>query len=378
MHQPTPPAPSQTGFGAGSGQRHNPLIDVLRAIAALAVLFYHVLALREWAGFPQTGWGLVARTGWVGVDLFFVISGFVIGKTALEGYRRNPQTWRADFAERRLRRIVPLYLATLALFIAFFNPQLMALGWTSVYQIGMHLGFVHNLWHETHGSINGPNWSVGLEMQFYVLVALCTPWIARSASWKVFAVWTAVALIWRFATLRVLPPGASEPILQFIYSSQLPGTLNEFVCGVCLAQLAERGKLLYTPRRMLGWAAAAVVLLGLAWATVLPEVQYWQSPLAILFWRGLVCMGFAALLACLVMLPPRGGWLVRPFAYLGEISYGIYLWHMPVLMTLVAKTPWTGWRLLAGTLAATLLLAALSWHGFEKRWLAPSRRQIAS
>jgi peptidoglycan/LPS O-acetylase OafA/YrhL len=124
--------------------------------------------------------------------------------------------------------------------------------------------------------------------------------------------------------------------------------------------------LVYTPRRMLAWGAAALVLLSLAWITALPEARYWQSAAAILFWRGLVCAGFAALLACLFMLPVRGGWLLRPFVYLGEISYGIYLWHMPVLMTMIAKTPWTGWRLYAATLGATLMLAVLSWHGFSK------------
>lgn len=45
----------------------------------------------------------------------------------------------------------------------------------------MHLGFVHNLWHQTHGTINPPNWSVGLEMQFYLLIAVCAPWMAHNA-----------------------------------------------------------------------------------------------------------------------------------------------------------------------------------------------------
>ena len=372
MQLPTPSSPANPR----AGQPHHPLVDVLRAVAALLVLFYHVLALREWAGFPEDGFARLARTGWVGVDLFFVISGFVIGKTALEGFARDPLHWRAAYAQRRLRRIVPLYLLTLAVFIAFLQPQLLQAGWAAVWHIGSHLLFVHNLWHETHGSINGPNWSVGLEMQFYLLMALCTPWLARAAVWKVFALWTALALAWRWGTLQVLPPGESSPILQFIYSSQLPGTLNEFACGVVLAQLAARGHLVFTPRRFVAWGLAAVALLAATWVTALPEVRYWQSAAAILLWRGLACAGFAALLACLVMLPLRGAArrAVRPFAYLGEISYGIYLWHMPVLMTLVAKTPWTGWRLLAATLVATLLMAALSWHGFEKRWISPGRK----
>jgi peptidoglycan/LPS O-acetylase OafA/YrhL len=55
--------------------------------------------------------------------------------------------------------------------------------------------------------------------------------------------------------------------------------------------------------------------------------------------------------------------------YLGEISYGIYLWHFPVLLTLVEKTPIRGAELLGVTVLCTVVMASLSWHGFEKLWL---------
>ncbi|MBK7654669.1 MAG: acyltransferase [Betaproteobacteria bacterium] len=83
-----------------------PLIDILRGFAALLVVFYHVLAYREWPGFPHGGLAELPRSGWVGVDLFLVISGFVISHTALNGFAGGG-AWRLAFAERRLRRIVP-------------------------------------------------------------------------------------------------------------------------------------------------------------------------------------------------------------------------------------------------------------------------------
>lgn len=356
------------------------LVDVLRGFAALLVVFYHVLAHRPWPDFPATGLGKLAMTGWVGVDLFFVISGFVIGKTALDSHQRGGG-WRRPFGERRLRRIAPLYLATLALYLFLVNPDLLHQGWVSVYQIGMHLGFVHNLWHQTHGTINPPNWSVGLEMQFYLLMAVCAPWLARNALWKVMAVWAGIAIAWRFGSTLILPPGASNPMLQFIYASQLPGVLDEFVCGIAIAKLVQAGALQFAWQRFITWGAAALILLTLAWITVPAEVQYWQSTAAIVLWRSLVCAGFAALLACIVMLPTGTGWgaglitATRPLRYLGEISYGIYLWHMPVLLTLLEKTPWQGSRLLGATVLCTVALAALSWHGFEKLWLTPNSPQ---
>ncbi len=353
--------------------RRFPLIDVLRGLAALLVVFYHVLAYREWVNFPSTGLGKLPMTGWVGVDLFFVISGFVIGKAAMEA-SQSGKPWRYDYCERRLRRIAPLYVATLVLYLVLVKPDLLHQGWTSVYQIGMHLGFVHNLWHQTHGSINSPNWSVGLEMQFYVLMAVCAPWLARAAGWKIFVTWTSIAIIWRYGTTLVLPPGSSMPMLQFIYTSQLPGVLDEFVFGICVAKLLQANALKFAWSRFIAWVLTALGLLSLAWITVPPEVMYWKDPTAIVFWRPLACAGFAALLVCLVMIPSSGGRLLRPFRYLGEISYGIYLWHMPVLLTLLRETPWQGVQLLAATMGCTTILASLSWHGFERFWLTNGSR----
>ena len=76
------------------------------------------------------------------------------------------------------------------------------------------------------------------------------------------------------------------------------------------------------------------------------------------------------------MLPVSGGWVMRPFRYLGEISYGIYLWHLPVLLTLLEKTTWQGGRLLGATMIFTIILASLSWHGFEKLWLTKSNEKV--
>jgi peptidoglycan/LPS O-acetylase OafA/YrhL len=348
------------------------LIDILRGFAALLVVFYHVLAHREWPGFPSGGLAELPKTGWVGVDLFFVISGFVISHTAMNGYAGGGD-WRRAYFERRLRRIVPLYIATMAAYMFLVNPEVIRLAWMPVVHILSHLGFVHNLWHETHGSINSPNWSVGLEMQFYVLIAIATPWIARSQLWKVFLVWASVGLAWRWASTLEMVPGTSNPMLQFIYASQLPGTLDEFVFGISIAKLLHGGYLRFTPQRLSAWAAGALLLLGLACVTAVPEAQYWKSSASIVFWRPLACAGFACLLACLVMLPFDGGWVTRPFRYLGEISYGIYLWHIPVLLTLLEKTPWQGKTLLVGTVGCTIFLAALSWHGFEKLWIGQSR-----
>lgn len=347
-----------------------PLIDVLRGFAALIVVFYHVIEVGAWKDFPTTGLAMLPRIGWIGVDLFFVISGFVIGKTAMEGYAKGGN-WRAIYTNRRIRRIAPLYLATMVCYLFLVHPNVLMQGWISVIHIVSHLLFLHNMSPTTYYSINGPSWSVALEMQFYVVVALAIPWISRSAWWKVLFVWSAIAIGWRFASTLALPPGSSDAQLQMMAAMQLPGVLDQFAFGICLAKLAMNGHLSYRPTRLAAWALGALVLLTLAWLTLWSHGPYWSFPSMVILWRTLLSAGFAALLACVVMCPITGGWVTRPLRYLGEISYGIYLWHFPVLLTLVEKTTLRDSKLLVATVACTIVMASLSWHGFEKHWLKP-------
>ena len=357
----------------GAHARSYPGIDLLRGLAALLVVVYHVVEHGRWTAMPNTGFGYVVRHGWVGVDLFLVISGFVITLSALDGWRRDGVNARRHFAVRRLARIVPLYFLTCAAFLFLVRPALLGIEPERLLaHVGSHLLFVHNLHPGTHGSINGPSWSVALEMQFYLLVLLAMPWLARWRAGGALVLLAGIALAWRLGVTLWLPPGQSNSTFQFIALTQLPGVLDEFGFGIALAIVVHRGTsplsawLTAGWRNCAAWFALAAVLL-VACALTDQAFEQWSHRWMLVGWRTLLAAGFAALLGAAITFPAGGARVLAPARYLGDISYGIYLWHMLVLTVLIERHPNLGGRnLLFVTLAGTLTLAAITWHLLEK------------
>lgn len=346
-------------------------------MAAILVLVYHVIEIGQWKAFPSDGPVVIFRLGWVGVDLFFVISGFVIALSALNS--RHDATGQHDFLIRRLARIAPLYWLTMLVSLFLVEPTVLNYPWLSAaWHVLSHLGFVHNLFAGTHGSINGPNWSVGLEMQFYLLIALIVPWLARWRPVPLLVGTVAIGATYRWVSTLVLTPGVESPMVQHVYVSQLPGTIDQFAFGIVLALVIHKPtpvtEWLLRPSyvRSLIWLAAGAAVLYLC-AQVLFRVEYWSSRAMMVGWRLPLSIGFALLVAAAICLPnPRQAW-TWPMRYLGNISYGIYLWHLPVLLTLRNRFDWTDpQQLLIATIITTVVLAAISWHAFEsplRSWL---------
>lgn len=348
-------------------------INLLRAFAALSVVTYHVIEHAQWASFPISGPLAAFRFGWYGVDLFFVVSGFVIAYSALTLYRRDAAGFRTAYWARRLTRILPLYLVTLVMWIALFAPGFFSgppAEWIA--QLASHLTFTHSFWTSTHGAIDGPNWSLAIEMQFYLLVALAIPWLDRAPGWAIWLGFTLVAWAWRAAMLHAY---SGEPsYVVFVKTTQLPGTLDLFGAGIFAAKWVLGGGEL-TPARGLAWMAGAVAAAYTCIAVLLANPTYWDLPGMVIFWRSLLALVFLCMLLAAINLPCALArrWL-RPLDYLGEVSYGIYLWHLfaiTIAITLLGKdAP----RVFIAVMTATLVLAAVSWNALEKPFMRLARR----
>jgi len=353
-------------------------VNVLRAFAALAVVVYHVIEHSGWTAFPSSGPLVAFRVGWLGVDLFFVISGFVISYSALILYRRSPAAFARRYWIRRLTRIVPLHYLTVALWVVFLWPGFFAQplrAWS--WHLGSHLAFIHNFWPTTFGSIDGPNWSLAAEMQFYVAVALLVPWIDRAPAWKIAVGGVLVAWAWRAAVM--LPFEPTDGWHLFVRTSQLPGSLDEFAAGIVLAKwvLDAGGRL---PGHPLAWLAAACASGYAAMALYWAHSRYWDDPAMVIAWRTPLAVFLACGVAAAVSLPNvlARRWLA-PFHFVGEMSYGIYLWHLFAITLAIEAFGKRPVEVLAATLVSTLAVAAVSWLAFERplmrlaRGRAPAR-----
>lgn len=115
---------------------HFPSIDVLRFFAAISVVVYHCIEHYSWDDFPTKFGMLWFRIGWMGVDIFFVISGFVISLAAFTQIDRSGEKkFARNFLLKRVSRIVPLHYLTLLIFIIFITPSLIFNHFFSIFSL---------------------------------------------------------------------------------------------------------------------------------------------------------------------------------------------------------------------------------------------------
>ncbi|HEY3951528.1 acyltransferase family protein [Phenylobacterium sp.] len=339
----------------GGQAQHRRDIDGLRAIAVLAIVAYHAVP----------GW---VRGGFVGVDVFFVISGFLITGIIARGRDEGRFSYRG-FYLRRARRIVPAYLvalaATAAAALAILLPQALApVGW-ALSASGLFLTNVLGLFsfgYFAPGSQTNPLlhlWSLGVEEQFYLvwplLVALLSIGVLRRARAGV-AVVLMLALL---ALAQVLVAGGRETFAFFM----LPTRAWEFLMGGVLAL-----GLAPPPRG----PAAANLAGGLGLALILGSVALLSDTAPFPGLTALpACLGTALVIwSGLSARPAATGVLEsRPVVGIGLISYSFYLWHWPVLVLARAALQ----RDLApaealGLAAVSAGLAWLSWRFVEQPW----------
>ncbi|HEY1830595.1 MAG TPA: acyltransferase [Acidimicrobiales bacterium] len=359
-----PRTPAQAGSeaelpAAHSQNERRPDIQGLRAVAVVLVIADH-------AGVPGFG------GGFIGVDVFFVISGYVITQLLLREAANGARRGLVDFYSRRIRRIVPAATATLVFTMLVaelllgprMNPLLAGdVRWASLFAANFRListgsnYFVPGI----HPSLVTHFWSLAVEEQFYIVWPVVVFSIARFVDPRYLHRALAVTLTagvavsaWWSIHLSAINPVAAyySPFTRFW----------ELGLGCLLAVVASNRPIrsVWVERLAagLGVALLVVALTTLNSASVYPGWRAW-----------LPCLATAALLWAGV---GRGrtvaSWLLstRPLGYLGDLSYSLYLFHFPLLGLAKEAPSWLSsvdWRVLA--IGGTVVCAICSFHRLE-------------
>lgn len=328
-------------------RHHRPDIEGLRAVAVIAVVLFHL-------GIDS------ARGGFVGVDVFFVISGFLIGGIVV----REAEAGRfrlADYLVRRVRRIVPVMVAMLAVVslaaaILLLPSELAgygtSLGFSALFAANIHFWLNRGAYAESDHEVLLHMWTLGVEWQFYVLLPLIILGLMRFGRPGLWLGIAGVGMASAAASLML------DPATGFY---MLPARLWEFLLGVMVA---------IVPLPFLEAKAVREVLSLTGMALILFAVIAFDSGTPFPGWRAAIpCLGTAAIIAA----GSHGtSWIgqilmIAPARFIGRISYSLYLWHWPVIVLLLLGLPAgvldTGLQVVA--VLISLALAALSWKFIE-------------
>lgn len=358
-------------------------LDGLRGIAILLVLLCHSTFELHPSSPLLSRLLSIGRLSWSGVDLFFVLSGFLIGGILLDA--RKSTRYFKTFYLRRAFRILPPYLGVLFLFLfRFVRPSAGAMGAFSQNQIPVfaYFTFTQNLWMARLGTFGAgtlaATWSLAIEEQFYLTV----PPLIRK-------------LTRRKLTIFLLSMLATVPIIRTVlYFGARTGNFSDYVLMPCRADALSAGVLIALLTRNYRWWKVAVAhrtLLNHA-ALLLFAVLATLTPWATEFSGAMVTIGYSclalfygALLLIVLTGANRTLTLVlrnRTLMKLGTLAYFTYLFHLSlmeasrrVLAHAIGNsselTCWMGGLIGIGV---TLFCAAISWKYFEGPLLSRAHR----
>jgi peptidoglycan/LPS O-acetylase OafA/YrhL len=366
---------------------YSPGLDGLRALAVIAVLLYH-------ADLP------FLPGGFLGVEVFFVVSGYLITALLLAEWRKSGRVSLKDFWLRRARRLLPalyvLLVATLAYSVVFLPGEVAGLRADAIAAVGYVTNWFLILEQESYfEAVGRPSvlqhlWSLAVEEQFYLIwpIVLAVGLGVRTTHRRQ-RVALAVALVGAAASAVAMAslytPGVDPSRVYYGTDTRATGLL----CGAVLAFLWSPAE---EPRASDKWAARRGRRrgrMGRRWGPAVPLVLDVVGVAAlfvlvlfclrlgefepILYRGGLVAVALATVLLIAVAVHPRS-WVVShvlgsaPLRWLGVRSYGIYLWHWPVFMVTRPEldVPFGGLPLLALRLGVTIVLADLSYRLVER------------
>lgn len=335
-------------------ERRNRGLDTLRALAITLVFVYHYQVFVSHG--PTFGW--LGNVGWTGVDLFFVLSGYLIGRQVFAGVARGQVLSLPAFYARRLLRTMPAFWVVLALYFLF--PAVM--GGKTPPPLWRFLTFTQN-WGLQPGTAFSHAWSLCIEEQFYLLLPLlvwaglraAAAWgLTVRSAWALIGLGTLAAMAWR-AWLwlqfgREVEAGGAGT--AGYYPIAYYGTLariDEFLPGLAVALWRQAHPLAWTRATAATrtWLLGGLLAVGLAWWGVERHYYidgYGYGAFMTIAGYSLVAWAYAVLLVGAVAFDsPLREARVPGAKTLAAASYSIYLTHKAVAVNVAAMLTGLGW-----------------------------------
>jgi peptidoglycan/LPS O-acetylase OafA/YrhL len=331
-------------------------IELFRGIAALMVVLTHYAFFLNGA---PAGLGYL----WTGVDLFFVISGFVFSSMLLPNTQAPEAAGRnalLPFWLRRFFRIYPLYLLALVAYFLISPP-----GEQTDHYFFRHLAFLHTTESlEEAYYFNPAFWTLPAEMEFYLILPLLA--LLRGRVRWLLAVSLVTLAIGCFARYMSGPEDFWK-----VLSVHIPSLLPEFMLGVLLAAVVTHGRELnwrWSSRQALAAFAVGVVLVVVTYMIKYGGLGLENNKLLDAPWNFLCALGYALIMFPVLLVKEElwPSWLKRVAIFAGVGSYGVYLFHnlVPRLLERGGVT-FRGVPFVLLALTLTIVLAFLLYYTYE-------------
>ena len=350
-------------LGVGTHLTYMPALDGVRAISILGIMTNH-------GGFAWADGGVIS------VNVFFVLSGFLITMLLMKEWTRSGTIRLRAFWARRARRLLPalfLLLGAIGLYAVFLAPTGTQ---GSLRADGLSTLFYFSNWHQIiagqsyFAQVSAPSpllhtWTLAIEEQFYLVWPIVVVVILKLSKSPRALLGVAVLGVLASATEMALlfHPALDPSRIYYGTDTRAQDILTGAVLGILLfwrpPVSSPRVRVVFSSMAIVG---AAVFVLEWIKINGSPNVTY----------RGgfLLADLMVALVICGVTMAPAGLpariLSFRPLTFVGRISYGLYLWHWPIFLVLnEARTGLVGWSLFAVRLLATFAIAVFSWYVVE-------------
>lgn len=340
---------------------YRPELDGFRGISIILVFIHHV-------------YHTILPGGFLGVDMFFVLSGFLITSLLLQEWQRYNTISLKNFYIRRLFRLMPavLFLILILTFYAVFFLD--ATRAKNIFQgIWLTLSYSSN-WFYAFDSISADNplgvtWSLAIEEQFYFIFPIVLYFALRFKFGHRQIIGTLIFLIIAVALNRRMLADQGATVQRLYYASDTRA--DALLVGCLVAFVCSRNLL---PFKKLRLCFQMLALLSLGFLIFMIAVA--DSPESVLYYPAIysfVAFSVAALLLFLVVYQPRNTVRVlsfSPLVWIGRISYGLYLWHWAVRYFVYEKQSLPESNLqLVFVITASFALTVLSYYCIEKPFL---------